>query len=363
MKNPICIICFCPSEKNEQMYGCIEPSCTEKICEECLLSLIMFSENSGVIPKCPSKCNGIFTLSNIKGIPKVYIRAYATACFKYIMKDKGDLVKKRMKEVKILADLRDERIKYLEKEYPKAVTLVAKLAFKDRLRTLDKQKGKIVSAQVNKTNRICINATCNGFLDPNFVCMTCGTEFCGKCEKKEGKDHECLQEDLDSVNIVNGLIKCPGCTLPVFKDEGCDSITCSNCNTNFTYSTGKLGGHGSHNMKLQKTITLNKKEKLSNILSKKINNACLKLLLEFEALEPVTRKKESILYPLRKYLKTDDEDLASIQIAMKIDKYYNYIIKNKQYHKFLADFEELIDKETDTDKFKAFLKDAIKKMT
>ena len=359
-----CTICFCQFEKQEKKYSCVEKECDNKICEECISTLIEFSEKSNIIPKCPSqKCNGIFTLSDIKGLHKDYINLYNSACFKYMMTDKGDSVKKRIQEAKILSDIRSERIKYLEKEYPKAISLVAQIAFNDRVKALDKQKGKLVNAQINTVNRTCMNLTCNGFLDPNFVCMTCGTEFCKSCEKKlvNSPNHICAQEDLDSVNIVNSMVKCPGCKLPVFKNEGCDSITCSNCGINFAYTTGKIGGHGSHNVKLQKTISIKKKEKLSNILEKEITNECLGLLLEFEALEPHVKRKETILNPLRDYLKDGNKEIAGKRIALNIDKYYNYIVKNKQFHKILTIIEEKVRQKEDIEKLKEYLEDSIKK--
>ena len=245
MEDSTCLICFSPFEGNQVRYICVRKECDQSICQECLFSLITYSEESNVLPKCPSdKCSGIYTLADIPDIPKEYLQLYESACFKYIMKDQGDTVKRRMQEAKVLANIRDDRLKHLEKEYPKAISLIAKISFKSKLRALDKQKGKIVNAQVNKATRSCLNMVCNGFLDPNFVCMTCESEFCGNCDRKLGPNHECKQEDLDSVNIVNSMVKCPGCKLPVFKNEGCDSITCANCSTNFSYSTGQLGGHG-----------------------------------------------------------------------------------------------------------------------
>jgi hypothetical protein len=278
------------------------------------------------------------------------------------MKDKGDMVKKRIQEAKVIENIRAERLNYLEKEYPKAIAIVAKLAFQNKLRALDKQKSKIVNAQVNKSNRICMNTTCNGFLDPNFVCMTCETEFCNICEKKVKQNHVCKQEDLDSVNIINNMIKCPGCTLPVFKDEGCDSITCSNCSTNFQYSTGKEGGHGSHNAKLQTEIFMNRKERLSNVFIYKLDKDCLKLLLTLESLEPQFKSKDIILSPLKAYFKNGDEDLAAIKIAVKIDEYYNFTIKYKQFQILLTKFEEKVNNEENKETLKTYLKHAIKEL-
>jgi hypothetical protein len=337
-----CIVCFYPLNKKEKTYTCIKKECDVKTCSECINSLIEFSENNDTIPSCPGEnCNAIFTLSDINDIPKAYLRLYASACFKHMMKSDGNVAKKRIQEAKILSDLRNERLKYLENEYPKAISLVAKITFKNKLRVLDKQKSKIAAAQLSKLTRICMNLTCNGFLDANFVCMTCDTEFCNKCEKRLLKaGHICKQEDLDSVNLVNNMVKCPGCKLPVFKNVGCDSITCSNCSTRFIYSTGEIGGHGSSNAKLQKKILIQKKERLSHVLKDKVNEKCIELLLIAEALEPRVKMKSALLTPLRDYFKNGNAKLAGRRLAFKIDEYYNYLFRNKRYYKFMTNFEK-----------------------
>jgi len=296
------------------------------------------------------------------GLPKDVLKLYESACFKYIMKDQGDTVKRRIQELKVLANIREDRLKHLEKEYPKAISLVAKISFKSKLRALDKQKGKIINAQINNANRSCFNTICNGFLDPNFVCMSCETEFCGNCERKLNANHICKQEDIDSVNLVNSMVKCPGCKLPVFKNQGCDSITCANCSTNFSYSTGKVGGHGSHNAKLAKTITIDKKERLSNVYEKQLDTDCLGLLLKLESLIPPVKKKEIILTPLKTYFK-DPNATVGKNIALKINEYYNYMAKHRQIHLHLTKVEGMISDKEDMGSIKKYLNDAIDELT
>ena len=359
MNDSLCIICFSPFDNGQIRYTCVRKDCNEVICQECLFSLITYSEESNILPKCPSdKCKGIYTLSDIKGIPKDYIKLYESACFKFIMKDQGDNVKRRIQEKKVLSDIRDDRLKYLEKEYPKAISLVAKIAFKNKLRALDKQKSKLISAQINKANRSCINIACNGYLDRNFICMTCETEFCGNCERKINNNHKCKQEDIDSINIIKNMIKCPGCNLPVFKNEGCDSITCSNCSTNFKYSTGQVGGHGSYNAKLPSIIKIGTKEKLSNIFDDKLDKECLGLLLKLESFTPAAKSKEIILTPLKSYFIEPNATIAS-KISLKIDEYYNYMARHRQVNNYLNKFEEMILHNEDMSILKKYLNDTI----
>src|SRR5579885_1096363 len=118
------------------------------------------------------------------------------------MKNNIDTIKKRIEEKKMLNQIRDERLKFLEQTFPKGISLVAKLTFKDKLRQLDKQKSLIINMKLKNANKSCINSICGGFLDADFICMTCQTEFCKKCEKKllpaklmaQGQSHQCKQE-------------------------------------------------------------------------------------------------------------------------------------------------------------------------
>jgi hypothetical protein len=336
----LCLICFCPMEVNEPKYRCVL-KCSAMSCQECLEALISYSENNNLLPSCPSNsCNGIYIISELQNISTEAIKSYEYACLNYMLRSQGDNVKKRVEQEIIISKLREDRLKFLETKFPKAVSLVAKLTFKEKLRRLDKQKSRIINLQMKNANRSCLNSTCNGFLDPNFVCITCLTEFCKQCEKNMTDNHECKQEDLESVNLVNGLIHCPGCKLPVFKDVGCDSITCANCNTNFLYSTGKKGGHGSSNAKIN--ITTITYKKISNSMSELIPTGCLELILILEALQPVLKSKEILLGPVKYYIKSKNKDVASKQLAKKIDIYTKYKYKNRDYHKYLVEIENML---------------------
>lgn len=346
----LCSLCFCPFEPNDHKYTCADPKCSVFTCLECLESLIMFSGQSNLLPKCPSNdCNGIYIISGMKHVPINVIKQYEQECFNYFMKQDGDNVKKRIEERKMIDNIRNERFKFLEQKFPPSIALVAKLTFKDKLRQLDKQKQAIVNLKLKNASKSCMLSVCNGFLDPDFVCMTCSTEFCKKCEKKISNNHQCKQEDLDSVNLVNNMVKCPECQLPVFKNEGCDSITCSNCNTQFLYSTGKRGGHGSLNAKIK--VDINKKTNISTAFAEIIPPDCLPLILQFEGLSPPFKSKDILLGPINTYIKAENNKKSKInknicakELAKKIDVYTRYKYTNLIYQKYLIEISDLVEK-------------------
>jgi hypothetical protein len=62
-------------------------------------------------------------------------------------------------------------------------------------------------------------------------------------EKKELRklknNHECKQEDIDSVKeIRNHSRPCPSCKSRIFRISGCDTMWCTRCNTGFNWRTG-----------------------------------------------------------------------------------------------------------------------------
>lgn len=340
-EEPTCTICVCPIEDDDPKYSCSEQICQILICEDCIDALLDYSKNNNLLPSCPSNdCHGLFIFSGLRSLPKQSQLKYQHACLNHFMKAEGDNVQKRIEQAKIIEKLRDDRIKFLEAQFPKGIALVSKLAFKDKLKRLDKQKKAIIDTKLKNANKACLNLTCKGFLDPDFTCMTCQTIFCKQCEKKLTKNHACKQEDLDSVNLINNMVHCPGCKLPVFKNVGCDSITCANCNTNFLYSTGKIGGHGSSNAKVN--IKIAQKQNLSSSLVHLISPDCMVLLLNIEAREPKFVSKDILLTPLREYIKTGEKDSASKNLAKSLDKYTRYQISMRKYTKMLTEIEQML---------------------
>ena len=355
MKNDeqLCSICFCPFEEDEAKYPCANPSCNDITCQVCTEALITHSEKINLIPSCSNtNCRGYYILSSIGSLPKEIISQYESACMNFFLKGHGDNVKKDIEQKNIVNAIRDERLKFLEQTFPKGIALVAKLTFKDKMKQLDKQRTLIIKMKLKNAERTCLNLTCNGFLNPDFNCMSCKSVFCTKCEIKiTGPNHQCKQQDLDSINLVNSMIKCPGCKLPVFKNQGCDSITCSNCNTHFEYSSGKIGGHGSHNEKIN--VKLFEKKKLSDEYGKYISPESLLLLLQIEAIEPVFKSKDTLLTPIKSYILTgqtnNNKKKYSKDLAKKIDAYTKFNYKNTYYHKCLIEITDMFNEKPAND--------------
>lgn len=330
-----CIICL--STINELSYSCADNNCKETYCEECVILLIEYSKDEYILPVCPStNCNQILLVSDI---PKKIVQMYEQLCFNFFIKEQGENVNKQLQNKLVLEKIREERMRFINKTYPDAIALIAEITFKSKIKKLEKIKEKLLKE--NQTNlRRCMNTTCTGYINEELVCLTCDSSFCKRCEKNCTKKHTCKQEDLDSVNIINDMIRCPTCQCPVFKNIGCDSITCSVCSTNFNYKSGEKTGHGSFNTKIATNI--NQKQKLSKIYSDR-SQIVIELLLDVEAKEPKILNKDTLLQPIKAYYQQQlTAKSAGNKLAKQLNQYYKNKLYIREYQSFMVELEELL---------------------
>ena len=114
--------------------------------------------------------------------------------------------------------------------------------------------------------RACPSNTCNGFLSSAWKCGLCEVRVCSDChEIKETKDqydsrhpkggdvipappHVCTADNLATANLLKADSKnCPKCAAMIFKIEGCDQMYCTQCQTAFSWRTGRIETGTIHN--------------------------------------------------------------------------------------------------------------------
>lgn len=342
----LCIICFGEFENSIKL-ECCDPTCSAKVCVECMSPLIRISAQRDIdklpnISTCGSaKCRAPYLLCHIKSyITQTDVENYNTACVQSLLIEKGDTERKVVEQKRLLEKLRTERKVFIETNFPAAISLVANVALKSKLTKLSKQKTKIISDQLEMSHRRCMNLQCRGSLDSTYQCMMCLTQFCKKCERVENENHTCNKEDLESIELINGMVHCPQCKTPIEKAFGCQGMTCGMCNHKFRYDTGESGGTGNHGSNIP--IQTDKEYLFSNeycdILEKE--NA-MELMIEIESLAPKMCDDNSIRLLLRQYIDTEDNSLVP-----KIVKAHNLytILKysNSVYQRFMRDIEDIL---------------------
>lgn len=97
--------------------------------------------------------------------------------------------------------------------------------------------------------RGCPAPDCKGFLSKSLVCGLCDIRACAKChEVKMSEDHQCDPNSVETVKMLARDSKpCPKCASVIYKIGGCDQMYCVQCNTAFSWKTGKLCSGVIHN--------------------------------------------------------------------------------------------------------------------
>jgi hypothetical protein len=82
---------------------------------------------------------------------------------------------------------------------------------------------------------------CKGFLNDNYYCSLCENHICNKCKTKLEENHECKNEDIEVVELLEKKCKtCPNCGINIQRSKGCDQMFCVSCKTKFNYNTGQI---------------------------------------------------------------------------------------------------------------------------
>jgi hypothetical protein len=112
------------------------------------------------------------------------------------------------------------------------------------------QKAKPATAVFVKP---CPAEDCKGFLSTAWKCGLCDKYTCPDCHDlkgfvREDPAHRCDPDKVATAALLKAEAKsCPKCGVSICKIEGCDQMFCTQCNTGFSWRTGKLAAGPVHN--------------------------------------------------------------------------------------------------------------------
>lgn len=93
--------------------------------------------------------------------------------------------------------------------------------------------------------RNCPDTDCRGFLSSQWKCGICSKWTCPTCHEVKGDDrnaeHTCNPENVATAELLaQDTRHCPKCATPIFKIDGCDQMWCTQCQTGFSWRTGRI---------------------------------------------------------------------------------------------------------------------------
>ena len=96
--------------------------------------------------------------------------------------------------------------------------------------------------------RKCPSGVCKEFLDENWYCGICTTNFCDKCNAEIKDGHECDPDDVKTMKFIAKDTKpCPACGEMIQKLSGCSQMRCPQCKTAYNWTTGNIEMGRIHN--------------------------------------------------------------------------------------------------------------------
>lgn len=221
-------------------------------CRTCCKTYVLNSQNDPACMFCKTPWEREFM---IKNLTKTFVD-------KDLKRHNEELFVER--QISLLPDTQKEAIKEKKiREIRKQMNLVQKE--KDRLRALLKEQNDIYQAYTLELQRLqygtstedtasvnftikCCNETCNGFLDTNYHCEMCETNFCKMCMEIKDIGHVCDEETKATVQAIKKQAKpCPGCGEMISKIDGCDQMWCVKCHIQFSWRTGQQMQGYNHN--------------------------------------------------------------------------------------------------------------------
>lgn len=343
-----CLICY--DDVNERSFKC--NNCTNNLCNECVTHYFNDCKQSGIVPCCPhvgeknKRCLEI-AYSNVKYLDENILHLYNDCIYEFLSKNKDLMTEIEHKKLisSAIENLINIKRNFVSEKFPAAVRLTTRIAFSKKIDKVTKENRKKIEVKVrgDGTAKNCPNSFCpRGILlveNNIYTCNRCQDHFCIQCEKKMNSSHVCSQEDIESVNLIKSFIKCPKCKFPVLKSEGCNFITCSNCNTDFSYTTGEETNHGSYNNKI--SVKEAEKYTLSSSLVNSYNPDFISLIRRIEDLEPKDPSREALKELIDKIAEkiTGNTSLYKLKnkLSKEYEKYKLHVNSNNIYYSLLHD--------------------------
>lgn len=322
---------------------CSNPLCDNTLCNVCFCQMMSHCQKGVELPICPIRnCQGYYPSRQITVFKdKNVLLLYGRACITYFEKKTGDILEFKVAREGLIEKLRSDRMKFLQESFPAGVALLAQIAIPHKLKnaTLITKKLKEISSR--STSVRCTTTGCVGRLNQENKCDLCLKTLCRECEKiiQENSVHLCNKDDVSTVKTVHEMRKCPKCSLPIERSDGCDNMTCASCGTKFLYSTGVTGGGGSHNnaVNINETrITIGWGDMIQKYKTPKLFMRLIDEIDDNKVKKPTETRIPNILV---KYRKEKNEEETILEIIKAFGIYCKHVQQYREYIRHVGEIE------------------------
>lgn len=249
-----CCMCLETCDTNKKHINC--QKCDQATCLACFRTYILHCRND---PPCPNNsCDNVFQISFLRTlIPQNFWNGDYTKSRKDVLFNNEEVYKSRtMIEVQRYTDTKkiEKEIEDVQRLLQKQKAQVFKTTkqlqglFDDKHYITNTFTDSVYNKSTHSNIRIpCHVDGCLGFCIQN-KCAVCDRKTCGKCHKELTDNHECIQDDILTVQEISKNSRpCPTCNEAISKVDGCDQMLCISCETAFSWKTGVIETGRIHN--------------------------------------------------------------------------------------------------------------------
>jgi len=256
-----CICCDTFTKERRAPVGC--PKCSTQFCRSCVQRYVLSQETltgiSCMQPECDCTWTRAFLVQHTtsKFINQDYRAHKKELLFQHELSRMQETMgyadnMKQLDEVQVKA----KKLRELRAQLREKLQNVQDNIYREEARMWQLRNGETPDKKSSEPARQfikpCPAAGCNGFLSTQWRCKVCDIQVCATCHEIKGMipkgikpthafpDHVCDPGNIATAQMLKKDSKnCPSCGVTIHKTEGCNQMWCTNCNTAFSWRTGK----------------------------------------------------------------------------------------------------------------------------
>lgn len=239
-----CEVCY--EDLNNSTYKLVKcDKCEYKCCKQCVRTYFKDILNEPHCMKCKMEWD-----------PEFVVAAVNKSYYNNEFKENRKTILTTLEKSRLPDTQHDAKILVLQEKLDERV-LGIKAQIKNLKFEIRKKEQEIILAHSEflkekrpdkKTFIMKCQADCKGFLSTSYKCDLCDKHTCAKCFEVVEEGHECKPENVETVSMMKKETRsCPGCSVRIYKIDGCNQMWCVECNTAFDWVSGKIVNGTIHN--------------------------------------------------------------------------------------------------------------------